>query len=60
MMASIFGINPVSGGKPANEINNVEINIWEDGEIIVIFLSCFEVVKFIILKNINNGIISEQ
>ena len=59
-MASIFGINPVRGGRPANEINIIEIIIWVVGEITVILLICFEVIRFIELNNINMGMINEQ
>lgn len=59
-MANIFGINPVSGGRPAREISKIEIDSCVVGRNIVTFLNCLEVIKFIELSNINSGIISEQ
>lgn len=59
-MANIFGINPVRGGNPAKEISKIEIDSCVMGEIIIIFLICFEVFKFIKFSNINRGIIREQ
>lgn len=59
-MANIFGINPVSGGSPAKDINRIEIINCVDGEIIVTFLNCFVVIKFIRFRIINSGIIREQ
>jgi hypothetical protein len=59
-MANNFGINPVSGGNPANEINIIDSINWVVGEIIEIFISCFVVVVFIEFITINSGIINEQ
>jgi hypothetical protein len=59
-MASIFGINPVKGGSPAKDSNRIEIISWAVGEIMVTFLSCFEVVKFVRFIIMNSGIIREQ
>lgn len=59
-MANIFGINPVSGGRPAREISKIEIDSCVVGCNIVTFLNCLEVIKFIEFNSINSGIISEQ
>lgn len=60
MMASIFGINPVSGGRPAREISKIEADSCMVGAMVVIFLICFEVFKFIKFSNMKRGTISEQ
>lgn len=59
-MASIFGMNPVKGGSPAKEIRIMETDSCMVGEIIVIFLNCFEVFRFNRFSNMNRGIIKEQ
>lgn len=60
IIVNSFGINPVIGGKPAKEINKIDIVSCVVGEIIEIFLSCLDVVKFIEFIKMNSGIIREQ
>lgn len=59
-MASIFGINPVKGGSPANESRRIEIENCVTNLSCGNFPRCLEDLEFIELRIINNGIINLQ